>query len=563
MIVGGDKWSPDRGSRESTAFKIQSEKSLMNEPENQQQVLSAWSPLGQPLFRALWIAAVMSNIGTLMQNVGAAWLMTSLSRSPLLVSLVQTATTLPLFLLSLPAGALADVLDRRRILLFTQSWMLVAAASLGLLTLAGQMTPGVLLALTFALGLGAALNAPAWQAIIPELVPGEQLMAAVALNSVGFNMARAVGPALGGLLVASAGSGVVFLINAASFVGVIAVLFYWKRSAVKSISPAERIIGAMWAGVRYVRHTPILQAIIVRAGVFAFFGTPLLALLPLFVRHELGLGSAGYGVLLGAFGVGAILGAAVLPRLRYKFSPEFLIYCGFFLFAAVMIAVAYVPSFLLLNGFMLMGGAAWLAILSIFNTSVQVTVPSWVRGRALAFYLLIFFGGMAGGSFLWGAVAEFIGIPLTLSGAAAGLIIGLLATFRFRLEVVEMDLRPSMHYPEHTVVVDPQPEHGPVMVMVEYCIDPEKSRDFIRAMQGLGRVRRRDGAFQWGLYHDTADPGRYVETFVVESWAEHLRQHERITMADRQAEDQARSFHIENGRPRVSHLIHAVDGPKQ
>jgi MFS family permease len=413
-----------------------------------EQRLSAWSPLRQPIFRALWIAAAASNVGTLMQNVGAAWLMTTLAGSPLMVALVHTATSLPIFLLALPAGALADVVDRRRLLLFTQGWMLAAAAGLGVLTLLGATTPLVLLMLTFILGLGAAMNAPAWQAIVPELVPRPELPAAVVLNSVGFNMARGVGPALGGLVVAAAGAGVVFLLNAASFLGVIVVLFYWKRPSLKSSLPSERITGAIRTGMRYARQAPVLRAVLLRVGTFAFFATALLALLPLLARNKLGLGSTGYGGLLGAFGLGAIVGAAILPEIRRRISIELLAQVAAILFAGVVIAVAYLRNFSLVCGVMIVGGVAWLTLLSSFNTSIQVSVPSWVRGRALAFYLLVFFGSMAGGGVLWGTVAEFIGIPLTLLCTAAGLMGGLFVTGRYPMTPEkELDVTPSMHWP--------------------------------------------------------------------------------------------------------------------
>jgi MFS family permease len=520
--------------------------------------LSPWSPLRQPVFRALWIAAATSNIGTLMQNVGAAWLMTMLAASPLMVALVQTATSLPVFLLALPAGALADVVDRRRLLLLTQGWMLAAAAVLGVLTLLGATTPPVLLALTFILGLGAAMNAPAWQAIVPELVPRPELPAAVALNSVGFNLARAVGPALGGIVIAATGTGVVFLLNAASFLGVIVVLFYWERPLLKSVLPAERMLGAIQTGARYVRNVPVLRTVLLRAGAFAFFGSALLALLPLFARNELGLSSTGYGGLLGAFGVGAILGAAGLPRIRKRISIDLLAKGGTLVFAAAVIAVANLRNFGLVCGVMIAGGVAWLTLLSTFNTSIQVSVPSWVRGRALAFYLLVFFGSMAGGGALWGTVAEFVGIPFTLVGTAVGLIAGLFVTGRYPLiPQEELDVTPSMHWPEHNMMIQLQPEDGPVLVTVEYLIDPERAHDFKAAMRALGRVRRRDGAMRWGLFHDTANPGRFFETFIVESWAAHLRQHERVTMADREVENQARSFQTGGKPPFVSHLIYA------
>jgi MFS family permease len=319
---------------------------------------AAWSPLRRPLFRALWVATVVSNIGTWMQNVGAAWLMTALTPSPVMVALVQAATSLPVFLVGLPAGALADVVDRRRLLLWTQGWMLAAAAALGALALAGVITPWVLLLLTFALGLGAALNAPAWQAIVPELVPHADLPAAVALNSVGFNIARAVGPALGGAIVALAGARAVFLLNAASFLGVIGVLYRGQRAAPVSRWPAEHVVGAIRAGLRYVRYAPTLRAVLVRGGIFILCGSALWALLPLVARNELGLNATGYGLLLGALGVGAIAGALLLPRIRRHVADDSLVVGATVVFAAVTMTLAYVHDMALLCTAMIAGGAA-------------------------------------------------------------------------------------------------------------------------------------------------------------------------------------------------------------
>lgn len=517
---------------------------------------SAWSPLRQPVFRTLWIAAAASNIGTLMQNVGAAWLMTALAASPLMVALVQTATTLPVFLLGLPAGALADVIDRRRLLIFTQWWMLAAAGVLGLLTLMNFTTSWVLLSLTFLLGLGNALNGPAWQAIIADLVSREDLPSAVALNSVGFNLARAVGPMLGGFLVAAAGSGAVFLLNAASFLGVIAVLFHWRRPPRKSVLPAERVMGAIRIGVRYIRHVPALRATLLQVGIFSFFATALLALLPLLARQELGLGSDGYGALLGAFGTGAIIGAGLLSRVRKAISTAHIVRGATVLFALAVAAVAYLRSFPAICAAMVAAGLSWLVILSVFNSSIQISVPAWVRGRALSFYLLIFFGGMAGGGALWGTMAEFAGIPDTLLATSVGLIAGLFLTGGRGLTAEGIDITPSLHWPEHIVAVTPEPDSGPVLIMREYRIDPERAKEFADAMKALGRMRRRDGAMRWGLFQDTAEPGRYFEIFVAESWAEHLRQHERVTVADREIENHARSFHVGEAPPATSHLIY-------
>jgi len=517
-----------------------------------------------PLFRALWIATIISNVGTWMQNVGAAWLMTSLASSPIMVALVQAATSLPVFLIGLPAGALADIVDRRRLLLWTQGWMLAAAAGLGVLTLVGVTTPWVLLALTFALGLGTAMNAPAWQAIVPELAPRSELSAAVALNSVGFNIARAIGPALGGLVIAVAGTGAVFLLNAVSFLGVLVVLYRWQRPPRERLSPPEHVFGAMQAGLRYVRYAPALSAVLVHAVTFILCGTALWALLPLVARQELGLEAVGYGVLLGCLGVGAVTGAALLPHLRRRVAIDPLVAGATGLFAGATFALASVQHFALLCVAMVAGGVAWMTIMSTFNVAVQTAVPAWVRARALAIYMLVFQGGMAAGSALWGTVATHRSIPLALQYAAVGLIIGSLAMTRYRLQAEDViDLTPSMHWHEPVVVNQPDLEDGPVLVTVEYRIVPEHACNFARAMHAMRAIRRRDGALRWGLFGDAADPGRYLETFVVESWAEHLRQHERMTVADREIENSIRAFHRGNSPPTVSHLISAYAGKER
>jgi MFS family permease len=509
------------------------------------------------LFRAVWLASVASNVGTWMQDVGSTWLMTSLSRSAILVSLMQTASSLPFFLLALPSGALADVVDRRRLLIFTQSWMMGVAALLGLLTLAGLVTPGVLLGLTFTLGLGAALNGPAWQATMPELVPREELPAAVALNGVGFNLARAVGPALGGLVVAAAGPGAVFLLNAASFLGVILVLRRWQRAPRENLLPAERVISAMRAGFRYVRHEPGLQAVLFRAGTFILCGSALWALLPLVARRQLGLDSLGYGALLGCLGVGAVGGATLLPRWRQRLGPDPLMALTILLLAGSMVGIALLRSFLLVGAVMVAAGVAWMAIMSSFNVVAQMSVPEWVQARALAVYLLVAQGGMAVGGALWGFVAARAGIPAALICASVGLVIGLAVLFRYRLPLNEgTDYRPSHHWADPQVQTAPGPEDGPVLVIVEYRINPSLAVPFACAMQALRRIRLRDGASQWGLFADLADPARQVETFVIESWAEHLRQHERVTVADRAIEERVFSFHLGPEPPAVTHLIY-------
>jgi len=517
---------------------------------------SAWSPLRHPVFRALWMVTIVSNIGTWMQNVAAAWLMTSLSQSSVLVALVQTATSLPVFFLALPAGALADVVDRRRLLLLTQGWMLLIALLLGALTLLNLTTPWTLLLLTFLLGVGAATNAPAWQSCIPELVPREDLPSAVALGSVGFNLARAVGPALGGLAIAASGPGGAFVLNAVSFVGVMAVLYRWRHTREQNALPAERFVGAIRAGLRYVRHAPGLQAVLVRSGAFILCGAALWALLPLRSKNELGYGATGYGVLLGCLGTGALMGAGVLPTLRSRLADEALISCASLLFGAATLGLAFLNNFFLLCGAMLVGGLAWMTVMSSFNVAAMTTAPAWVKSRSLSIYQLVFQGGLAIGSAGWGFVATHAGLTVALTGAAAGLALGLVAVRRFPLTATSPErLEPSLHWAEPVVAREVEPDRGPVVVTVEYRIDPSRSQAFTAAMQPVREFCLRDGAIQWHLLNDTADPSRYVEYFVVESWAEHLRQHERVTVADRAVQDYARSFHLGTRPPIVSHFI--------
>ncbi len=482
---------------------------------------SAWSPLRQPLFRALWLASVASNIGTWMQNVGAAWLMTALVPSPTLVALVQAATSLPVFLVALPAGAIADLVDRRRLLLATQGWMLAAATLLGVLTILGVMTPWILLILTFALGLGAAMNAPAWQAITPELVGESELRAAVTLNGVGYNVARAVGPALGGIIVAIMGSGAVFILNALSFLGVMIILYRWPRDAQVSALPAEDVFGAMRAGVRYVRHAPSVQAVLLRTA-------------------------------------GAVAGGMFLPRIQHGLSTDALLASAIVLFALATAGPVYAPQFALLCAVMLVGGVAWIAIMSTFNVAAQVTVPGWVRARALAVYGIVAQGGMAIGSAFWGVVAERLSLSMTLLCAAAALAASLIAALWYRLKLEdEIDLSPSPHWPEPVLSSEPRPDAGPVLITVEYTIDAARAQDFAVAMRGMRMLRLRDGAYRWGLYNDSAIPTRFVETFVVESWAEHLRQHERVTVADREVEEAVRAYHIGLTPPTITHFLYA------
>ena len=395
---------------------------------------SAWAPLHRPVFRALWIASLTSSIGTWMHEVGAVWLMISLTPSPVMVTLMQTAASLPIVLLALPAGAIADLFDRRRMLLLTQGWMLASAAVLAVLTALDATTPWLLLILTFALGIGAAMNAPAWQATTPEAVPGAELPAAVALTGMGLNIARVVGPAVGGAIVTATGAWAVFVLNAASFLGVMVVLHRWRRGPQPKQSPGKPVLSTIREGIRYVSQAPALRAVLVRTGLFVPFASALWALLPLLARHELELNCFGYGTLFGCLGMGAVIGAIFLPKLRSHFSTEMLMGGATIAFAAATAAVAEVRHFALLCLILMVGGIAWITLMSSFNVAAQTAVPSWIRARALAVYLLVFHGGMAAGSVLWGAVTQHAGIAVALFGAAGGLLVCLMATARYPLE---------------------------------------------------------------------------------------------------------------------------------
>lgn len=522
----------------------------------QRRLPSALLPLETPIFRWIWIAAMASNVGTWMQNVGAAWMMATLSASPLLVALVQTATTLPVFLLAGPAGAIADIVDRRKLLLVTQGWMLGASAALGALTVGGYAGPLSLLLLTFALGLGSTMNAPAWQATVPQLVPREQLASAIALNSVQFNIARAVGPALGGLVISVWNPGVAFVLNAVSFLGVMFVLWAWKGEPKPTGDRGESVVSAMWAGYRYVRHSPELHAVFVRCGVFVIGASALWALLPVVAKQELGSGSSGYGILLGCLGVGSVIGAMFFARLRGTWNADVIVLGGTFLFAAATFALGSANRFGLLAMAMLGGGFAWMSVMSTFNVSAQIALPGWVRARALSFYILIFQGALAIGSWMWGEIAARAGTRRALFASAASLGAGLLTAAWYRLrEIKERNLTPAMLWPEPAPIAGVDPSQGPVLVMVEYQIPEHRSKEFAEAMRELERLRRRDGALRWGMFLDAGRPGRYLETFLVESWAEHLRQHERLTVADRGIYDRLNRLHAGDRPPVVTHLL--------
>jgi MFS family permease len=523
--------------------------------------VNAWSPLRHPAFRALWIAQTVSNVGTWMQTVGAQWLIVSLGGSAFTVSLVQTATTLPTFLVGLVAGALGDIFDRRKIMIGSQAFMLLAAALLGGLTLADQIGVATVLLLTFAIGLGSALLRPSWQAVQPELVESDEIPQAAALNGVSMNMARAVGPAIGGVVVAVANAGAVFIANAVSFLGVIAVLLRWKRPAQESALGAEHLLQAIRTGTRYVRWSPRLRAVLWRTLAFCAFSSALWALLPVIAHRRLGLGSGGYGLLLGAVGVGAIAGAFALPAARRRWSPDGVVVAGTLAFVVASLVLGFVRSVPVVALALVLAGMAWIGVLSLLNASAQVALPAWVRARGMGMYLLVFQGGQAFGSALWGLVATHTSLPTALVAVAGGLLVALaISSRRHRLATpFELDLSPSVHWTEPELAVEPAPDR-PVLVRTVYRIAPENHDEFREVMRRLGRSRRRTGAERWSLYQDVADPDRFIENFVVRSWDDHLRQHyERSTKLDASLEQRAHELTVDGSEPETEHMVFAYD----
>ena len=525
------------------------------------QTPSLWRPLRSPTFRNLLVADIASDVGTFMQGVGAAWLMVSLHAGPFYVALTQTASALPFFVFALPAGAIGDIVDRRKLILFTEIWMAAVAIVLAGVTLTGSISPLLLLILTFALSAGDAFESPAWRAVLPELVSQEDLPAAAALNGIEFNFARAIGPALAGILIAVANVGTAFVVNAASFLGVIFVIARWKRPRRKRTTPPETLRGATVAALRYVRFSPAIRTLILRSGIVMFFASGLLALLPS-VAHEMSRSPMGYGILLGCFGFGAVLGAVVMQRVRARWSAEVVVSGGTLIFGLMTAAAGSLRGLPMLGAVMLVGGGAWIVFISLFNVLILNHTPEWVRARVLAVSMLVFQGAMAAGSAAWGALATKTGIHSALLWAGIGTMISTLTGVFLKLPDSTVDLTPWIHWRLPTILKE-KPEamdDGPVMVTIEYSVDAEKASAFIKAINRYGRIRRRDGAYQWGIFRELEDPEHYLETFLVDSWAEHLRQHERSTGADRVVTQRVQSY--TRGEPVVRHLVYAAANGK-
>lgn len=494
---------------------------------------SAWAPLAIPAFRALWIAGLASDIGAWMHGVGEGWLMTSLTSSPRTVALLQSVDGAALFLLALPAGALADIVDRRRLAIAAQIWLCLCAACMAALAALGALAPPLLIGFAFAMGVGSAVDEPLWQALTAEVVPRSAMPGAVTLGGVSVNLARSLGPAVGGLVVSLAGPAAVFALNALTFLMVIAALVRLKTHKVTPSAPAERWAGAMAAGVRYVRHTPALRAVLFRCAASVVPGSVLATLLPLYAREVLGLTASGFGLLLGCMGLGALLAAWQLPTLRAKASADRLLTLGALVFAGALAGLFAARSMPYAALGMALAGVGWMTMLSALNVAAQVATASWVRARVLAVYLLVFQGSFAVGSFVWGEVATRVGVRTALFVAAGVLVASLVARWRYPLEVVDEDMTPRFLWPMPNLVRGLEEDDGPVRVIVEYLVPESNARAFSRLLHAREYRRRRDGATEWGLYRDVSRPTRWLETFVVDSWGEHERQHSRTTASDR------------------------------
>ena len=520
---------------------------------------AAWGAMRYRVFRYLWLATVVSNIGGWMYNAASGWLMTSLDPNPLIVSLVQVANSLPLFLFAMPAGALADMLDKRRFILLLEILTTVFSGIFALLVSRHLATPALLLLSILVLGTLSALETPAWQAIVPLLVPRPALSSAVALNSLGVNVSRVIGPALTGFVILALGSAAPFWLDAVSNAGVIAVIYWWCPPArPRQRLPAERLSGALRSGLRYARYNGQLRATLARAVGFFLFASAYWALLPLVARTQLRGGPTLYGVLLAAIGCGAVVGALLLPRTVRRSGPNGVVMLGELGTAAALLLFGAAREEWVAVSACLLAGLSWIAVLATLNVSAQVALPEWVRGRGLAAYVTVFFGTLTLGSALWGWAAERIGLSAAHYLAGAGALLALIATRRWRLRSgPPADLTPSMHWPEPVLAEGLERDVGPVLVTVEYQVAREHLAELLALLEQIGRERRRDGAFSWRVFQDAAHPERVLETFLSDSWLEHLRQHQRVTKADRLVEQRARLLLREP--PRVTHYLAAQE----
>lgn len=536
----------------------------MIDDDNGTQRSSTLAPFRHGIFRAVWTASLASNFGGLIQSVGAAWLMTSITTSSDMVALVQASTALPIMLFSLASGAIADSFDRRKVMLVAQGFMLVISILLTIFAYKGLITPWMLLSFTFLIGCGTALNNPSWQASVGDMVPREDLPAAVALNSMGFNLTRSVGPAIGGIIVAAAGAAAAFAVNAASYVALLTVLARWKPDVSPSRLPRETLGAAMGAGLRYMAMSPNIGKVLLRSSVFGFTSGSILALLPLVARDLVSGGPLTYGIMLGAFGLGAVGGALISGRLRQMLSSEVMVRCAFLGFSICSLTAALSSYAWLTATGLLIGGACWVLALSHFNVTVQMSTPRWVVGRALSIYQTATFGGIALGSWVWGVVAETHGVEAALITAAISMLAGGAIGFAVPLpQLTTMNLDPLNRWTEPLLSLDLKPRSGPIAIMIEYVIGEKDLPEFIELMAERGRIRRRDGARNWTLARDLENPDIWIESYHTPTWLEYVRHNTRATYADAAISERIRALHSGAERPRVRRMIERQTSAQQ
>lgn len=519
--------------------------------------LSSLRPFKHRAFAVIWTATLVSNIGIWMQNAAAGWLMATLDPEPQIVAMVQVAAAMPMFLLGLPAGAFADMFDRRRLLLTMETVGTLLTAAFALLTELGRATPLFLLAFLFLAGTAAASIAPAWQAILPQLVEGkDDLAPAVSWDSVGINISRAIGPALAGVIIGIWGMAAPFWINACCNLGVIAALTWWRPAKIaENAVPKEHFGSAIMAGLRHARYNRPLRATLLRAVGFFLFASAYWALLPLLVRNQVAGGSGLYGLLLGAIGTGAVIGATFMPRIKAWLGPDRLVALGSAITALALLLLGLASHPAIAFGACMLAGLSWIAAVATLNVSAQVALPAWVRGRGLAVYTMVMFGSLTLGSAVWGKAAAMMGLPAAHYLAAVGAIAAIPLLRRCKLQTgAQLDLTPSMHWPEPVITNEVDDERGPVLVTIEYRVATQDREVFLAAIRPIASERRRDGAYRWGVFEDTANAGRWLEMFLVDSWAEHLRQHARVTNADLALEQALRRFQTD-GPPIVTHFL--------
>lgn len=517
---------------------------------------SPWAPLRRPVFRLLWGTWLTANICMWMNEVASAWLMTTLTTSPVMVALVQSASVLPVVLFGLPSGALADILNRRRWFMFTQFWVAANALILCVVLAADVMTAPLLLALTFGNGIGLAMRWPVYAAIVPELVPRAELPTAIALNGIAMNTSRIIGPVVAGALIASLGTGYVFLLNAALSLAAGLVIMRWRLEPKASVLPGERFFGAMRVGFQYVAQSLQLRAILLRIAIFFLQSTALMALMPLVAKRMPGGGAWTYTFLLASLGVGAIATAFFLPRLRVLITRDRLLRDGMLLQALAMVAVGFAPNVWSAVPAMMVAGAAWLAVVNTLTVASQLALPDWVRARGMSIYMMTMMAATSASAAVWGQVASMIDVPWTFVAAAATGIALLVAAGRLHATPAEpQDLTPARILKEPVPAFPVEHQMGPVMVTVDYRIDPARAAEFATVMRESRANRLQKGALSWGLFHDTSEPGHYIEYFLDESWADHLRRFDRFTAADADLRERRYAFHIGAEPPKVTRYI--------